>query len=168
VQVIDNIGESRLWGIEADLQWVVSQGLTLLAGVGYLDAEYKETQEQITGVSLDTELAKAPQWSATASLDYRRDLAGGEGLFRVDYSYVDESYADVRNTPQLRQEAHNLVNARIAWTTADRDWTIAAYGRNIFDERYIINGFDVRAATGSVIAIPNEPRELGIQVIARF
>lgn len=168
VQVIDNIGASRLSGVEVDLQWAVSEGLTLMASVGYLNAEYKETQEQITGVSLDTKLPKAPEWSSSASLDYRTPLAGGQGLFRVDYSYVDESYADVRNTPELRQAAHSLVNARIAWLTADGDWTFAAYGRNIFDERYIINGFDVRAATGSVIAIPNEPRELGIQVIARF
>ena len=166
VQVIDNIGESRLWGVEADLQWVLTEGLTFMASVGYLDAEYKETQEQITGVGIDSELPKAPEWSATASLDYRVPVANGEALFRVDYAYTDESYADVRNTPQLRQEAHSLVNGRVAWSPGS--WTFAAYGRNLFDERYIMSGFDLTAATGSVIAIPNEPRELGVQVIVRF
>ncbi|MEQ8801329.1 MAG: TonB-dependent receptor, partial [Haliea sp.] len=168
VQVIDNVGESEFWGLELDLQWVVARGLTMYGSIAYLDAEYKETQQEITGVSLDTKLPKAPEWSATAAVEYRTTIAGGESLFRVDYSYTDESYADVRNTPQLLQENHSLVNARVAWTTPGENFTLALYGRNLTDEHFVLNGFDVSAATGLVLVIPNQPREVGVQGTFRF
>ncbi len=168
VQVIDNVGSAELWGVELDMQWLIAEGLTFYGSAAYLNAEYKETQEQITGVALDTKLAKTPEWTATAALEYRAMVMNGEGLLRVDYSYTDESFADVRNTPQLRQKAHSLVNARAAWTTPNETFTIAAYGKNIFDERFVLNGFDVSIATGSIIVIPNQPRELGVQGIVRF
>ncbi|HPE32455.1 MAG TPA: TonB-dependent receptor, partial [Parvularculaceae bacterium] len=100
--------------------------------------------------------------------EYIQPTSIGEFMGRVDYSWVDESYADVRNTPYLRQRAHSLLNARVAWTSEGGQFTLAVYGKNLTDESYVANGFDVSIATGLVIAIPNEPREIGAQVTARF
>lgn len=168
VQVIDNVGRAEIWGFEADATVIVTDRFRLFGSLGYLNAQYKETQAEITGITLDTRLPKTPEWSTTASAEYVLPTDVGEFLARVDYSWVDESFADVRNTPALRQRAHSLLNARLAWTSSSGQYVLAVYGKNLTDEAYVANGFDVSAATGLVIAIPNEPREIGAQITARF
>ncbi|MCC7411887.1 MAG: TonB-dependent receptor [Gammaproteobacteria bacterium] len=168
VQYTDNIGAATIWGIEADLTFLATERLTLYGSVGYLDAQYDEASAILTGVGLDTPLVKAPEWSATASAQYFQPLSFGELLYRVDYSYVDENFPDARATPQLRQKAHSLVNTRVAWTSVDDSWTVAFYGKNVFDEKYVANGFDVSAFVGYFLGVPSDPRELGVQILRRF
>ena len=168
VQVIDNVGSAEIWGFEIDATAIVTENFRLYGSVGYLNAEYKETQQAITGITLDTKLPKTPEWSTTASAEYILPTEIGEFLARIDYSWVDESFADVRNTPSLRQRAHSLLNARLGWTSESGQFGLAIYGKNLTDEAFVANGFDVSAATGLVIAIPNEPREIGAQMTVRF
>jgi len=168
VEYTDNIGSATIWGVEADLTFLATDRLTLHGSVGYLDAEYDEASAILTGVGLDTPLKKAPEWSAAASAQYLQPLSFGEIMYRVDYSYVDENFPDARATAQLRQESHSLVNTRVAWTSVDDSWTVAFYGRNVFDEKYVANGFDVSAFVGYFLGIPSEPRELGVQIVKRF
>lgn len=167
-QYTDNIGSATIWGVEADLTFLVTSRFTLFGSVGYLNSEYDEASEVLTGVGLDTPLVKAPKWSATAAAQYIHPMAGGDLLMRVDYSYVSENFPNARATAQLRQEAHSLVNARMAWTSPQEDWTVAVYGKNIFDEKYVANGFDVSEFVAYFLGIPSEPRELGAQIIKRF
>jgi len=167
-QFTDNIGAATIWGVEADLTFLATERLTLYASVGYLDAEYDEASVVLTGVGLDTPLVKAPEWSATAAAQYIHPLSVGDLLLRVDYSYVDGNFPNARATPQLRQESHSLVNTRVAWTSPGEEWTVAFYGRNVFDEKYVANGFDVSEFVAYFLGIPSEPRELGVQIVKRF
>lgn len=168
VQFIDNIGEARLWGAELDLIARLTSRFSVSGSVGYLNAKYREAATNITGVTTSTKLPKAPEWSATAAAEYVVPFSAGSLALRADYSYVGTNYPDARNTPALKQEAHSLVNARIGWTSRDEHWTVSAYARNLFDEKFVANGFDVWEFTGTVIAIPSEPREVGLHVIRRF
>lgn len=167
-QYTDNIGSATLWGAEADLTALVTDRLTLYASIGYLNSKYDEASEVLTGVGLDTPLVKAPEWSAAAALQYVQPLATGELTWRVDWSYVDESYPTARAEEPLRQRAHSLTNARIAWNSADDTWTVAVYGKNIADTKYVANGFDVSAFVAVYLGIPSEPREIGVQLVRRF
>lgn len=168
-QFTDNIGRSRIWGLEGDVTVSVTDQFTVLSGFGYLNAQYKETGQDITGLSLDTELQKAPEWTANAAAQYVQPLDDyGELLARVDVAYTAENFPDARNTPSLRQRGHVLVNARIGWASPDERYSVALYARNLFDTKFIVNGFDVSAFEGSVLAIPSQPREVGITAGIRF
>lgn len=167
-QIIDNVGKARIWGVESDILFRATDALTLNASVGYLNAKYTDPASAITGLTEDTPFKKAPKWSATAGAQYFVPLASGELLLRGDYAYTSTSFAETNAIRALRQEPRHLVNARVAWTNASETLTVAAYGKNILDDSAIINGFDARPFNGSLIAIPSEPRELGVQAILRF
>ena len=51
VTVIDNVGEVDYFGVEAELQWVVSENFTMFATLGILDAEYKEQCVDLDGTA---------------------------------------------------------------------------------------------------------------------
>ncbi len=167
-QYTDNIGAATLWGIEGDLTLLVTDGLTLHGSFGYLDSRYDEASEILTGVGLDTPLVKAPEWSGAAAVQYVQPLTNGELLFRVDWSHVSENFPTAGAAAQLRQRAHSLVNARVAWNAPEDAWTVAVYGRNLADTKYVANGFDVSQFVAYYLGIPSEPREVGVQLVRRF
>jgi iron complex outermembrane receptor protein len=168
VAVIDNIGKARYRGAEADLTFRATDRFTLYANVGYLDAKYLEAAVALTGVGLDTPLPKAPKWSATLSAQYAEPVPSGRVVARVDYSFVSKNYSDARATEAIAQQAHGLVNARVAWMSHDGEWTAAVYAKNLLDKKYVLNGFDVSSFAGYMMAIPSQPRELGVQLVKNF
>jgi iron complex outermembrane receptor protein len=167
-QYIDNIGKARLWGVESDLTFLASDRLSLYADVGYLNAKYLEASATLTGVGLDTPLPKAPEWSATGAIQYVQPLPEGRAMFRIEYSYVSKMYNEARATETLATQAHGLVNGRIGWTSGDSLWSVAVYGKNILDKKYVANGFDLTGPGGYAMAIPSAPREIGAQILRRF
>jgi outer membrane receptor protein involved in Fe transport len=40
-------------------------------------------------------------------------------------------------------DSYELLNARLEWTSAEGEWTIAVGGTNITDEEYYLNIFDL-------------------------
>jgi iron complex outermembrane receptor protein len=167
-EVIANVGKARLYGIDADVAAAATEHLSLQAAMGYLRAYYLDSAFAITGIERNTPLPKAPKWTESAAVEYRLSVKGDGVTLRADYGFTSANYPDVRATPALKQKAHGLVNARIAWASRDERWDMALYGKNIFDTRFIQNGFDARDSQGSILVIPNDPREIGLQVGGRF
>lgn len=167
-EVIDNVGKARIDGVEAEVLRSVGAHWVLQAGASYLHAKYLDSATAVTGISKDTPLIKTPRLTGAAAVQYQTKLRRGTVLLRVDYSYTSANHPDVRATPALEQRAHGLVNGRAAWASADEHWALALYGKNLFDTRYIENGFDARNSTGTVIAVPSQPRELGVRITHRY
>lgn len=168
VQYIDNIGKARVWGAESDLTFLATDRLTLYADVGYLNSRYLEASATLTGVGLDTPMPKAPKWSATGAIQYLQPLDAGSLMFRIEYAYASKMYNEARATEALATEAHGLLGGRLGWTATDGGWSVAAYGKNILDKKYVANGFDLTGPVGYTLAIPSAPRELGVQITRKF
>jgi iron complex outermembrane receptor protein len=167
-EVIDNVGKARLYGIDTDVAAAVTEHLSLQAAMGYLRAYYLDSAFAITGIERNTPLPKAPKWTGSAAVEYRLSVEGGGVTLRADYGFTSANYPDVRATPALKQKAHGVVNARVAWASRDERWDVALYDKNAFDTHYIQNGFDARDTQGSILVVPNDPREIGLEVGARL
>ena len=143
VPITRNIGESETWGVEADLWWIPTTGLDLRLGVGYLDAEFTDTDRSITTyagpVALEGQRPiNTPEWNLHSSLRYERPFIGGTNIvFGADAHWTDDRYLEATGQPFDQADDFLVVNARIAVIANDDSWDLTLWGRNITDEEYL-------------------------------
>jgi iron complex outermembrane recepter protein len=159
-----NAAEAEIQGFEIELTAVPVDGLTLEAGVGYVDAEYTSIGPQVIGLSRDSEFAQIPEWTGNASIGYEFVLGGGTLTPRVNWSYHSEVFMDAINTPQLRQQSYDLLGASLTWRSGDEHWQVRLAGSNLTDERYITAGFADLPVSGIAEAVIARPRQWSLQV----
>jgi len=144
-------------GIEWESSWRVSDGFYLNSSLGYIDVDVQD----------DNPFAAAPltpELTLSISPEYTFGVAnGGSVTLRGDYSFRDEFFGEPSSDPgRLTQiDSRDLINVDVSYTPPSGNWTVAAYGRNITDERYE----NARLNTGDyVLAIlSNDASEFGIR-----
>lgn len=152
--VVLNVPGAEIKGYDIDLTAALSQNLLVTAGIGYADSELTDPliidDPQNPGVPLvdssgfvGQRLAQAPDLTANASIIYSHDLAnvGGSILWRLDYSHTGDIIHELveKGSPLeniISESAYDLFNARIGYISADGDWELMLWGKNLFDERY--------------------------------
>ncbi len=106
-------------------------------------------------------LPRAPDLSATASLQYTFDLgSSGSLIARGEVQYTDDIAFD--SFERFVQPSYSLLHAQLRWTSAEGRVFLAAYGRNLGDEEYRLSQFFVNY-TGS-LAVWAPPTEIGLQL----
>mgnify|MGYP001287895777 FL=1 len=152
----DNVGKVETYGAEAEIMWATPlDGLMANLNVGYLDSEIKEYLQTVAGggtidISDDRVLGLSPEWTAQARLSYDFDVgSAGAMLLSADVAYRDEMYTDspVDTTSAFRVQSLSddltTYNALVAFTTASQKWRFALEGKNLSDERSLVNAYVV-------------------------
>ena len=142
IVVLRNAAEAEGQGFEMDATWLLSENWQVMLSGNYLDTEFKEFVAAIdnepTELSGET-MPLAPEYQLSATLMYKQTLSSGAGLdARLSYSWSDEYYFTVGNTPDEYQQSYGTVDARVAWTDASDHWTVAVFGQNLADEDYLV------------------------------
>jgi len=77
--IVQNAAKARIKGFELEMQAMPVASLRLDAGIGYLDAGYKDVNiaGQGAGVTPDSKLQNAPKWTLSASAAYDFNLGSG-------------------------------------------------------------------------------------------
>ena len=168
---VRNAGAARISGAELEIAARLTPGLDFNLATGYLDATYTKLDPQLATLrpplTVDKHLVKAPEWTVSAGLQYRWNVAAGSVTLRADYMHKDRIYQDVFNDPRLVQPAFKIANAYASFATSDRCWEIALFGRNLTDERYRISG-NSSLGLGLVESTFSAPREFGATLRLRF
>ena len=143
-------------------------GLLLTFNMGWLDYDVDEFKTGEGDIADYTELGYSPEWSGQLRATYEIDL-GDMGYLTLgsDVSYQDEMFTnspiDTRNPLKTAQKADDyyLWNAVVAWRDNSDRWRVAVEGKNLADEREIVNTFDI-----GVVATAgyNPPRTWAISV----
>ncbi len=87
---VTNLPKARSKGFELGVTARVTNDLTVGGSVGYLDAKYIEGEGLVGGqlVSLDgRRIGNSPRWTASANIEQRFGLAGGEAAIALNWSY---------------------------------------------------------------------------------
>jgi iron complex outermembrane recepter protein len=164
---IENAGQARIKGFEAELQAVPIERVRLSASVGYLDAKYIALDSAVT-FSLNDRFVNTPKWSVSTAADL--DLlegAGGTFTLHGDYAYKSTQARDAVNTAALLSGAQNIVNANLRWRRADKALELVAGVQNATDDRYIVTGTQVDAV-GATTVTYSRPREYYVTARVRF
>ncbi|HSN69399.1 MAG TPA: TonB-dependent receptor, partial [Thermoanaerobaculia bacterium] len=106
-------------------------------------------------------LPHAPEWIFAGIVDYRRAAAGGDVIGSLDLAYSSEKQFFLYESDEFRSDSLELgLRFGYAWD----NYELALFGRNITDEVVVQNGIDFNNLTG----MTNEPRVVGIELVARF
>lgn len=165
-QRVLNAGSARIKGVEASLNYSMNNAIDVRAGATYLHARYKDfsnaqdycpvlaegtlpTPGSITcpqgtpiggsnAYNVDASgqpLSRAPDFTATAGIDYHMPLADGKLTLSGNVYYT--SSISFSPNGRLKQPEYALVGLRGTWSAPDERWSIAVFGDNIFDKKYV-------------------------------
>ncbi|GLT00570.1 TonB-dependent receptor [Sphingobium jiangsuense] len=177
---------AKLYGVDADLTVNVTGGLTLNAGASWLHHRYKSFTNAFTATprvpvfpppaagpnggnvigtddATGNRLQAAPDWTLNIGGNYRIDMGNGHLDLNANYYHNDGWYAEVEN--RVRQPAYDLVNASIAYSTANDGLTLSLWGKNLFDKVYA--AFLAETDVGD-LTTPAEGRTYGVTLSVRF
>lgn len=110
-----------------------------------------------------------PEQNWSAAIAYEFGSGGGSTVTpRVDVYGQSEICSTVTSTAGCA-DGYELVNARLEWASADRDWMIALGLNNATDEEYYLNIFDLSAfGQPTTEGQPGRPQEWYVQFQRNF
>jgi outer membrane receptor protein involved in Fe transport len=146
--VVESIPELTSRGIDADMVWFTPiEGLSFQGGVTYTDAAYGNfTAADMTSPGNFRQLSLlpgarasfAPEWSATGSVNYERNMGGGiRAGFSLAAKYMGDYNTGSDLLPAKQQDAFTTLNGRFMVGTEDERWTAEFWVQNMTDEEYV-------------------------------
>ncbi len=134
IQFVGNASDGSNYGLEAEVEHELVDGLTLFANVGLLYTSYDD-YVSAAGEDLDgRDQAQAPNYQFFAGADYRF----GTGWFvRFEVEGKDDYFFSDNHDQQ--SDAYELYNLAAGIERAN--WTVTAWGRNLTDKDYDVRGF---------------------------
>ncbi len=173
-----NVGEAVSTGFEAEVTALLSENLSLNAGVGYTEAEFSETVAQ-AGVSDGDLLPDVPELTASVTLDWSKPMASGDMFVLGTVSYVDESLelpgsADTDTSGESIDSgnvkpSYTLVDLRVGYDSGE-NWKVALFVDNLTDEEayFSYNDAIVVNVPGFDRTARNRPRTVGLSANMSF
>jgi outer membrane receptor protein involved in Fe transport len=114
-----NLSTAEVKGLETDIAWSLTRGLTLAASVSYNDAKttgdfliqnVSRPQNNVFAVPSGTALPNVPKTKANARLRYDFPIGEYEAFMQVSDTYVGDSTSRIRPKESYPQSSYNLVN----------------------------------------------------------
>ena len=177
ITVIDTAARSHVDGIEGELSVRPATGLEFSGALSYSDGVLDDFVRAFSATDTFDMSGKAfenvPKLTASAAVNYRRPLSGGQTLEAfAEYRYIDEiTFQDNtrRSTAhdQLTAPAYDRVNLSLS-VVSRNGLRVTAYVNNAFDS------FDYSYVSsdpligGDVFVVPLAPREFGLRISKSF
>lgn len=187
--VLTNADDADLNGFEIQLHALPTDWLNLTVGAAYIESEFGNLLTRISGTGVGSAAPyNAPVFGASdvqlkgESFPNHPELslnATGRVTFaandnwnfvgQADLLWEDEIRRDLQGTPALITDSYFNLDARFALESADDNWSVALWGRNLTDETYFSESYQV-LGFGFYIAAANYnyPRTYGISVGRNF
>lgn len=167
--IINNAGQSTVNGLEFDLDYALTDQLTLSLAASYNDSELDE--DLINGTELEaakgSELPFSPELQFTAIGRYETNVGGFDAYAQAAWSHTSDSWSDLRTDARLKQDSYDLVNLSVGVTRDN--WSVDLFVQNATDERPEISrgnpGYD---STIDTTTNTTRPRTIGLRFGQRF
>jgi len=136
--VTNNAAEATIKGVEIEGTFLLTDNLLVGGNVTWLDATYDKYifSEGPPVIDLSGEkLNRAPEYTVALTAQYDFHL-GRNGVLtaRTDYYWRDDVYYRPQNIPRHQGDDFYNWDARLVWTSADDQFTVDAFIKNITDE----------------------------------
>jgi iron complex outermembrane receptor protein len=176
-----NAGKTDIYGLELELLAALTDGWSVQAGLGLLDAEYKElvladlsSEDPSATIDLSGNTpVSSPDVNFNVASDYETDIFNGYMMrLHVDGAYVDDqwfsAYNDQIGFEEIRQDDYWIFNARAAFSDAAEKYTLSFWVNNIADEEYDVFGINLQTAAGYNYFAQGAPRTYGVDFKINF
>ncbi len=165
---LTNVPKSRIFGAEADVQWVPIEGLFVNLGVAWLDTKVLEWQavsdtsvwpNVVTFDASGIELSQSPEWQVNGGFEYERAVSPKLKMrFGADGNYKGETSGGARGVVEATQ-SYAVFNARVGVGASDDRWRLTVWSRNLFDEYYFPSAY--QGGNGPWVRSLGMPRTIG-------
>jgi iron complex outermembrane receptor protein len=163
--ITDNAADAEIRGIEAELQFAVSDNLTIWGGATVLQTEYIDFVDSTGLDASGNELQRTPssQFNVGAELVFDAGSWRDAMSARLNYSYHGEMFWAPDNAQT--EDAYGLIDGRLSLTPPGADWSVSLWGRNLTDELYRTN---IIAFFGDEVSRLGTPRTYGVELSVDF
>lgn len=162
ITYLENAGESYRMGAEFEIKARPLQGLDLIAGASFLEAEYEKYDNGIMNFK-DLKIAQAPEFTGNFAAQLRRPIWKHFDLFtRIDYFYNSKVYFDADNS--LEEPHYKLFDLKLGLESDVFD--IHFWVKNAFDETYRVYAY--AGMEGKIVDEYGSPRTFGVSITTRF
>lgn len=183
-----NAGESVIEGAELEVMWFPSMNTMINLTYSNNNYRYEEFMDNdLKALALrgeyvpidrsDEEFAVSPEETAALGIQYTLNTGIGRFVPRLDVSYKSDVYLGLdRGAWEAAKEkealsyadAYVLLDARLSWSNPEDDLSIAAYVKNLTDERYDIGAVSAGDSIGTFTSVLGEPRMYGVELRKTF
>lgn len=166
-QVIDNLDEVTLSGLEVEFEALVAPNWSIFGSLGLQDSEIDAIDPTLTvPASVGNKAPKTTESNFNLGTQVGFSLGGNlTGLLRIDYERRGDRYWHTDNVDVM--DPVSLLNARIG--VGGERWNLTVWGRNLMDEFYY-EDFNAQPFTGFPwnVGFPTRPRTYGIDFRYEF
>ncbi len=188
-QFTENVGKSTNKGVEVEAQLLATPTTLLSVNVQYLDAKYDNFvyrepigatppisgcpyRASATAGMYDIDCSgrtayQSPKWTMNLGAQQTVPLGAYKAVLSADTQYRSSRVVGFEYMPNQLVGSTWVSNAQIAFGSADDRWSIAAYVRNIEDERYQASA-QIYSAGSAALAVYSPPRTYGVRVTSKF
>ncbi len=175
-----NADKTKGKGAEFDFEAAVSTALRVSAGASYNYTQIRDGSLSVNKCAQCTvtdpvnaagrvvidgnALPQAPRWTLNATARYGVPFADGELYFFTDWSYRSKINFFLYEATEFTGAPLTEGGVRLGYIFGGGKYEVAAFGRNVLDQRRITGAIDFNNLTG----FTNEPRQWGIQVKGNF
>ena len=150
-----NAGDATISGLELEYVWAPAGPFGLSGYLATLDTDPEFLDEDNDGFVDSQVITNAPDFTGALWANVDFPAFGGLITGSLGYSYRTESVltneggADpgdpTGQTPlqPIIQDAYGLLDAWISWLSRDARWRIGISGKNLLDEEYLTNGYNL-------------------------
>jgi iron complex outermembrane receptor protein len=187
-----NAQEATLSGLEFDILSQLTENFAVAISAGYLQGEYNEftvddntidpvtlAESIVTRDLSDTEFGNdGSETSLDISLLHYLDLpSGGDITSSLGYSFKDDQYYTLLNTPSSFEPSYWLLDARVTWNLSNDQTRLVFWGSNLLDEEYVNTMIDQSGDTqiggsdpslGMTAVYWGAPRAIGLEISHSF
>lgn len=164
--VVRSLAEVVSKGVELELTWFPTEGLTLTNGLSYTDAYYTDDPGNLTYAG--REMEQSPDWVNVSSITWEFPI--GQGLKGV--AYADARYSSEFFTggfdPNRVQDSFTTANVRFSLRDVNETWQLDVFARNVFDTEYYRRVIPATFQSGSYSAFLGDPRTYGVTLRRNF
>ncbi|MDZ3832666.1 MAG: TonB-dependent receptor [Sphingopyxis sp.] len=176
VSFVDNVGSSRIYGLELEAAAVLSRNFSANVSFGYINAKFNEflVYDLATGKTVDVadlrRFQNTPKFTGSISVNWQGDFAGGRIAVQPSLSMRSDVHLFEVPIPSIDQDGFELVDLSVTWTSDDDHWRFGVHGRNLFDVRYRTGGYNFPSNQfgQSVIGFYGPPRTVRFSAEYRF
>ena len=128
--------DAESMGGELELQASLFDGLDILLGAAYNDIDVEIGNETVASV-------QSPEWNLNALVRYEWPMFGGYMAIQGDIVYRSEHYFALTGLETVEEDGYAVSNASLTYTSDNQAWQVSAFVKNLTDEEYLVQTFDL-------------------------
>ena len=144
---VTNAAQATIVGMEAEGRLLLTDALSLDFAMSRLNATIDEWEYE--GMDLmddidphnDRDIQNTPRTMLYLGFTHVKELWGGNLAWNLNWTFRGATQEFELPAAEVDQEAYDLFNASLVWTSGDDHWQVGLYGKNLTDEAVRVSAY---------------------------